>query len=398
LDQSIIKTEQLVLNCMWDDPKLLYRMENGEYFLSGIAHCIYDVLRDLSQGSVGASIDSVLSIGNERNSLITYDLLTGIRETEYQISEFESYFTQLRRLYAKNQIRDKLSEVSNLVRPGIDFNEEGVSQVYSRIGEALDVVRGRGVLLRSVDDLADSYRRVLVKRQKGEYKFETGDSKLDSALEVGFAPGQITTIFGATGAGKSAYALNLVNRQINKHIPSLYLSLEMDEISTMDRLIAMRQNAPISNFKTDSDGMIDESAFDMLNSEMQKLQRHRDRFFLVDSSSISLDDFEGIVKESQRRMNSTYLVAIIDLFTMIRDVGTEAYQIEEAMNRLHTITKRNGIHTVIVVQANRNADSANVRNIDQIYRLRPAINHIKNSHAIAERSRIILSVFRPKYY
>ena len=78
--------------------------------------------------------------------------------------------------------------------------------------------------------------------------------------------------------------------------------------------------------------------------------------------------------------------------------GTLATTIELAVNRLNAIAKKEGVCIVAIAQMNRGADSTRIESIDELEKLRPTLNNVKNSGALGERSRVVLSVFRPKYY
>lgn len=395
---SIIKTEQSCLNCIWDNPDLLYKLDQ-DYWNTNAARSIKDSIQELYENKVPITINEIVAIGNKKDSTITKENLEKLRNQEYDIASFDFYLKNLRKNWAKEQIEDRLLKNTLLeVSKKGDLNVEVVRELVADIDRKLEVIEGKDSLLRSLNEVAENYRGVLIKRKRGEYKFSTGDSHLDSHLAQGFPPGEITTLFGATGVGKSMFALNLVNKQINKRIPSVYYTLEMSEIASMDRLISIRQKIPASFFRLNEDGELPDEAFKLLEQESRYLKKYEDSFFLVENPSISLSDFEVTIKEAQKRMNTRYLIATVDLFTMLSDVGQKADEIEQAMNKLHSIVKRTGIHALIVVQANRSADGARVATIEQINNLRPSLNHIKNANAMAERSRLVLGAFRPKYY
>lgn len=395
---SIVKNEQQILNILWDKPDYLYRFDQN-YFISEVAKYIADAIQELYESKVPITINEIVTLKNFRHAMITKENLEKLREQEYDLGSFEFYFSNLKKNFAKNQIKNTLLEKTLIEASSKnDLNVEVIKDLVIEIEKNLELIEGKESLLRSMKEVITNYRGVLVKRKRGEYKFSTGDSHLDSYLAQGYPPGEITTIFGAVGVGKSMYALNQISRQINKRIPALYYTLEMSEIATMDRLISIRQKIPSSFFHLNKDGELPDEAFKVLEEESKHLEAFKNYFYIVENPSISLNDFEVTVQEAKKRMKTNYLVATIDLFTMMSDVGQTANDIEEAMNRLHSIVKRHNIHAVIIVQANRSADSANVNSIEQIVNLRPSFNTIKNSHAIAERSRLVLSVFRPKYY
>lgn len=392
--------EQQVLNCIWDNPEYIYRFDR-DYFISEIAQDLFYTLKSLYESKVEFSITNIVSEGNKRNNTISKQNIQSLREQEYKLEDFDNfYFKALRKNYAKHRIQNKLLKetLSETSQKG-ELNTDKIRDLQNEIESSLELIEGKEAILLDPKMISVRYEEVLHARNRGEYKYSFGDSHLDRNLVMGAAPGQITTLFAATGVGKSAYALNLVNRQINKRIPSVYFSLEMDTIATMDRLISMRRRVPTRLFYPEEDtNELNDRAFEILKEETEILSRVQN-FFFVEDSSLSLLDIEMLIREAKRKMKSNYLIVTIDLLTMVKDFsGQDPSKYEESMNLLHAIAKRNHVHVLAVVQANRSADSAGVSTIDNLDRLRPSLVHIKNSNAIAERSRLVLGAYRPKYY
>ena len=395
---GFILTEQQVLNCIWDNPELIYKFDRN-YFLSKIGSDIFDGIKEIYEGKNDIDINKLISLKNSTNSSITEEFLTKFRNKDYSLESFDFYFNNLRKQYAKEQInnyllKDLLAESSSKD----DLNLTNLENLLIKLQDSIGLIAGKKTVLKDLNNLITSYRGVLIKRKRGEYNFPTGDSFLDKHLAVGFAPGQITVIFGATGVGKSMFALNLISRQINKRIASLYISLEMDETSTMDRLVCISQKVPFHFFKMNEDNEMPEEAFKIIEEESNRLQRQINNFLFVDEPSLKKKDIESLIKEAQKKLNSEYMVITIDLATMISDFGDDAISIEQSMNFFNAVAKRLKVHFVFIVQANRSADSTSIPSIEYIDKLRPNINSIKNAHAIAERARLVLSIFRPKYY
>ncbi len=399
---SIIKVEQQNLNCLWDSPELIYKFDK-DYFVSEVGKDIKNTIQYLFESNIPISIDEVVVYGNSRNDKITKDNLEQLRSSAYSIENFEFYFKNLKKNFAKFQIENKiLKDTLMEVSSKGELDLEKLRGLSNSLQENIDVIEGKESVLRDIQQIGSKYKETLMMRKKGLYSFSTGDSLLDGYLTKGFAPGQITTIYGATGVGKSTFALNLFSKQINKKIPSLYVNLEMDETSTMDRLISLRKRIPskdleMKHFEEDVEGS--ENIFKILDNEISALMRYTNKFFLVDDPSLSIANLEMIIKEAKKRLNVDYLVCTIDLLTMLTDIGSKPQELEESMNRLHEIAKRQTVHLVGIVQANRSADSATVASIDNLDRLRPRNLHsIKNSAAFGERSRLVFSVFREKHY
>lgn len=397
---SIVNIEKQNLNCLWEKPELIYKFDRP-YFVSEVGRDIFHTLKELHEADIKITAEEVAIYGNSRNATITKENLMALRESAYSVENFEFYFTSLKKRYAQNEIEEKiLKDTLVQVSSKGELDLERLEDLTYALQENIDIIKGKESVLQTIQQIGGRYRQTLQDRIAGKYSFPTGDSHLDRYLVKGFAPGQMTTLYGATSVGKSTYALNLFNKQINKKIPSLYVNLEMDETSTMDRLIALRKRIPARylEFKSGQDDGA-EQIFKLLDDEIQSLMKYNNRFFLVDDPSLTISDLELLVKEAKKRFRSNYLVCTVDLLTMLSDIGSTPQDIEASMNRLHELSKRQHIHLINVVQANRSADSATVSAIDQLDRLRPkSLHSIKNSASFAERSRLVLSVFRRKHY
>jgi len=400
---SVAKNEQQLLCCLIKNPSFIYFVES-KYFISNIARDIFDTVKSLMDQEVTITVNHMINDGNKRNESITEEKINGLLAVDYDANQFNFYLRRLKTDYAKAKINNfVLEEVIHETSKKGELDVELLRTLVSKIEENIHIVEGKENLLISPGEMYEQYLEILKKRFRGEISYRTGDSYLDKHLLMGFAPGLITTIFGATGVGKSVYALNLVNKQINKRIPSLYLSLEMDMISTMDRLAGMRGRFPISilypHEKTD---MLPGNIEQYFEQEKKYLYKN-DRFYFVEESNLSIADVEVLIRLAKEKMGVDYLVVTIDLLTMLKDFnlrgGNKAEVYENAMNFLHQMARKNNVHIVAVVQANRDADDAKIRTIAEIpVKLKPVINNVKNGHAIAERSRVVISTFRAKYY
>jgi replicative DNA helicase len=397
---TIVKIEHQVLNCIWDNPEYIYKFDRP-YFISSVASDILSTLKNLYEHKIELSIHNVLTYGGSKNIGITKENLEFLRTQEYSLDEFDFYFLNLKKNYAKLQIEEKnLKEVILQTSSKGELNVEKFQDLVNTMQENLDIIKGKESVLQSIETIGTRYRGVLVDRKLGKYNFSTGDSTLDRSLTTGFAPGQITTIYGSSGVGKSAFALNLFSKQINKQIPTMMITLEMDETATMDRLIANRKKIParLLQFKDDESKEDSERIFEIFEDGLQELTKY-DKFFLVDDPTVKVSDLEVLCKEAMKKMKVSYMVCFIDLATMLSDFGEQAIEMERSMNRLSGIAKRLGIHFVLLVQANRGVDNISIQSIEQLDRLRPKSLHgIKNTAAIGERSRLVLSVFRRKHY
>lgn len=392
--------EQQILHFCFEHPEKVIEIKDN-YFLSVEGKALYDTLLDLYRNNVSFSDDNIISSGGQRHEGITFELLKSIRTVEYDNSAWKHYRDILQGSYAKDKIQSKvLKDALTISTLKNDLDVDRMQDIVYELQECVNLARGQGAEVKTLREMFDSYQNTLAKRLDGSAFFDTGCVLLNSALPTGFAPGEITTIFGSTGIGKSTYSLYLINRMVNKYIPCFYVSLEMSETSTMDRWMASRLRIPFHNLYN-KNGVIDESVIEQVKEERSKLEwANSNKFVFIDETRVSASSLEKMVNQVKMKMQTDYMVVFVDLATMMEDFGEGtpiAY--EQAMNSLHQMTKRARVHLVLVVQATQKAlENKRPTTIEGMKVFRPTLADIKNSGAIAERSRQVLAVYREHYY
>jgi replicative DNA helicase len=392
--------EQQILCFCFDHPEKVLEIKDN-YFLSSEGKVLYDTLLDLYRNNVSFSDDNIISSGGQKSGSITFDLLKSIRSIEYDESAWNHYRDILQKSYAKDRIQSRiLRDALTLSTLKSDLDIDKMQDIIYELQECVNLARGQGTEVKTLHEMFDSYQNILSKRMDGSAFFDTGCVLLNSVLPTGFSPGEITTIFGSTGIGKSTYSLYLINRMVNKHIPCFYVSLEMSETSTMDRWMASRLRIPFHNLYS-KNGVIDESVLEKVKEERSKLERaNSNKFIFIDETRVSSSSLERMINQVKMKMKTDYMVVFVDLATMMEDFieGTSiAY--EQAMNKLHQMTKRTRVHLVLVVQAvQKSLENHRPTTIEGLRAFRPTLAFIKNSSAIAERSRQVLAVYREHYY
>jgi replicative DNA helicase len=392
--------EQQILRFCFDHPEKILEIKDN-YFLSSEGKALYDTILDLYRNNVSFSDDNIISAGGQRHEGINFELLASIRTVEYDESAWKHYRDILQGSYAKDKIQSKiLKDALTISTLKNDIDVDKMQGIVYELQECVNLARGQGSEVKTLREMFDSYQNILAKRMNGSAFFDTGCVLLNSALPTGFAPGEITTIFGSTGIGKSTYSLYLINRMINKYIPCFYVSLEMSETSTMDRWMASRLRIPFHELYS-KNGVIDESVIEQVKEERSKLERaNSNKFVFIDETRVSASSLEKMINQVKMKMQTDYMVVFADLATMMEDFGEGtpiAY--EQAMNSLHQMTKRTRAHLVLVVQATQKSlENKRPTTIEGLKVFRPTLADIKNSGAIAERSRQVLAVYREHYY
>jgi len=378
------------------DPKYLVT-DSAKGILNGITDCLKDN-QELSIRNVTSKSNSYIDI-----SLSQVEYLFNIVKPN---DSFEALYKTVQKEWAKQSLRSTVFEnVLSEVSSKTTFDIEVFKSLQNEINERINLLSDESSKIHTLDTMLDSYSEELHRRSTGASFYDTGCSHLNKHLIEGFAPQKITTLFGPSGVGKSTYSLYLVNKHINKQIPCIYFSPEMPLISTMDRLVAQRNNIPITELypSVNSDGstQIQDYVFQILEKEKERL-KNKKKFLFIEEESISLQYIEQVVSQFMATEKVEYATIFIDLLTMVKEFNqgnkSKADKYEDAMNSLHEMSRRLNIHIVGVVQGKRPQNKVSISNIEDLDKLRPGPEDIKNSGAILERSRVVISTFRPKFF
>lgn len=394
--------EDFVIASEYQALNLLANVEEDLKFTKSLfphkeAKNIFEAIQLLRDRKEHITESTLFRESNALNSEIDNVLIHTIFTYKTDISSKDSILEHLKEASTKYQVKELSEKIVDITSSPEPLDQQAISNLLYEAQESL--VNGqKKTLAKTLETCFEEYNEELDERLKG-LRYTFGDAFMDKMLTRKASPGQAILIAGTTGTGKSAFTLYLINGMINMGIPCMYFSLEMDGISTMDRLLAMRTGIPVEEWYEPAN----------INSLRRKMDREKDLlkdkpFRFIEDASLGLDQLQVMIREFKMTYKTSYACIYIDLITQVRDftnlkgAGTLANTIEFAVNRLNALAKSENVCFVCVAQLNRETDSQKVSCIEDIETYRPTLNQIKNSNALGERSRVVLSVFRPKYY
>lgn len=350
------------------------------------------LFQDAAARNINVTFDIIKAIQgiNSDKNVVIKDAIEMLADTKSSVEALKK-LDQVRKLVSENPIRDE--KINDKIRTLLSESES----------ELMPIVHKQRIM--TFEDVESQYMENFEDRKNGK-QYQFGDPILDKVIKYGPAPGTGGLIAAATGMGKSAWCLNLINRMSVRRVPLMYYSLEMGLMDTFDRFMSM-------NTDIDMDTIVnpqDQETFKMLKKEIQKqfqALKENPNFRFSECASISLAQIKQDIKKFQQDIGQEYMVVVFDLLSMVKEfmITDErgmnfAQGIEVAINILNALAKELGFHYIAVLQMNRKGegDSAHIDDLDDLKKFRPARNQIKNAGAFLERCRWAIGLFRPKYY
>jgi replicative DNA helicase len=188
-----------------------------------------------------------------------------------------------------------------------------------------------------------------------------------------------------------------------ERIPTLYLSLEMSEEDVMDRLMSLKGDMPFISLRKGG-AEARNSYRDHIKGAYQEISESKN-FILADRSAVSVANMENIVMEAKEKFHSNgvlredgYVMVIIDLLTMLTDFKDFSPNlIQQTMDQLLYVAKRQKVHLLGVVQSNENwLRERPLKSLKDVDNFQLSRSSVKGGAGIFERARVVLSVLRRK--
>lgn len=400
--------ELRLLRNIWANPNMLDSQEySDDLFCSVFCKTISKAIDTLTKNGTPLTTDALYMESARNDSSITRDLVKSITESTAESGQYITDIVKVLKDYKRttaaldhlDHIKDVLSK-NNVLTP----------EITQELRENFDAAEEQ--VLRNDED---SVKRVMDLKEWGDqwaedFKLRTNGKRyyfsepvLDELVVDGPAPGTGGLLVAQSGMGKSTMVLKLVNGFINAEIPCMFFSLEMGSIATYDRLLANRLQIPYTEIVNPPDTETYQAIFDQVQQERQLLDNNK-LFRFCEDANVSISELKKSIIKFQEQIGQKYCIVVLDLITMIQDfVNTKSglgmpQTIELAINKMNALSKELGIHYIGTAQLNRAGESTSVTDPEDVLRFRPSRHQVKNSSALLERCRYVVSLFRKKYY
>lgn len=279
-------------------------------------------------------------------------------------------------------------EIDDLDRTTEDIvhEVEGALLDVQKTGEA----ESRGISLaaavrRQVGILEDIYKAP----DDVRIGIQTGLRDLDAKLG-GYRPSKLYIVAGRPAMGKSAFALDTVQR-ISAGIDGtiLFFSLEMDAGEIADRSISSVSG--VSSFDAHC-GRIDDDAMRRIADSMGQFTD--DKILIEDKPGLTVAAMERSIRRAARRGKVGAIV--IDYLQLIRasaharKYGNKVQEITEITTSLKEMAKRWEVPVIALSQLSRQVEGREDK--------RPVLSDLRDSGSIEQDADVVMFLYRPEYY
>jgi len=353
-------------------PDDFYRTSNGH---------IYQTIIDLYGG--GRDVDPVTLTAELKNRGIL-DAVGG-REYIYSLPDFPAVASNARQ-YA--EIVQAASLRRSIIRAGQQITELGNAEGEpgSLVEKAEEILYGirqnnrerEGVEIR---DLIPATQRHIEDARKG-IKVCGHSTTFLSVDDIvgGFAPGTLIILAARPSVGKSAWAVNMLQRMATEHYVVLF-SLEMSRQEIMQRMVCSSARVPLTKLRAGA--INDEEEARLLGAlyRMDSLQ------FYIDDGDISMTSLRSKVRRlSMHHKLGMVAVDYLQLMTSERRRESRNYELAEISRGMKQIAREFDVPVLCLSQLSRpGKDEKNPR---------PRLSDLRDSGALEQDADQVLFLHR----
>jgi len=367
--------------------------------LSKIVHGL-EIMKVEGLGFNLESLDIILA--KEKMSIPIKDI-KNLKESYSDFTNIEVHLGDLKTDYNKNVASvGLLKTFSTKVNSAGEVSSEEIVADLEQIITTLK--KNDGIQFLSPKELMENMDKTLLDRANPDKQKSVGFKCIDDNVTRPGAAGEIHMMVSLRGTGKSAVKQTLENNLVVRGIPVVSFSIEMSELSTSDRQMAMKTGISMMDLNKKPMDVYNDPRYKRIRDEYSLVQN----YLFTDEPDLSFDSIDlglykareifrkrGIFKDSEE-----YMYITIDVLNMVSDFGDqEPRTILKAMDRLHKLVKKHRVHCLGIGQINESKLRGGKiwRDPDELDHYRPNLEDIYGGSAYAQRARMVSILHRPKF-
>ena len=348
--EAVVISEYRLLNAIYLDHSILDNTDYSEdLYIHTTCKAIHHAFVDLVKAGVPVTDMSIYNEASKYDMTISKDVIDQVIGINSEpVSTIKDMVDTLKTAKKSLEAIDRLSKIHSVLALNSILTPEIKESLREEFYEAEDLVLSNDEdnfkKALTTKEWTDMYVEAYKKRKDGK-QYWFNEPVLDKIVVDGPIPETGGIIAAQSGMGKSTFVLNLVNKLIDSGIPCMYFSLEMGQISTMDRLLAARLQIPYSDIVNPPDSETFYTVYQRILDEKKKLELNKN-FRFSENPDISIASLKKEIKKFQNEIGQQYCIVILDLITMVKDfcIGSNsgaslATTIEMAVNKMNALSK-----------------------------------------------------------
>lgn len=323
-----------------------------------------------------------MTIYKESNQKIDLTYLVSLDEKLPSTANFEKYVEDLKDLTLKRDLRTLLNEVTNSELTGKEAAEIAEQKIFE-LRDDTSVDEFYSALDLALDTFKDIEE---IQAGKSETLLESGYDAIDRILG-GFRKGDYILLGGRPSMGKTALAINIAEKVIDKGHKVAIFSYEMTANQLMQRMIAgsaLVDSGKISKVR----GKLEAKEW----SRITKAANHiaNQNLYINDDPTLTVADMQSMARKLKAKEGLDLI--IIDYLQKVRSTTNEGsrQQIEQVSSDIKNMAKLLDVPVIVVSSLSRASETRNDK--------RPTLSDLRESGQLEFDADVVMFLHRENYY
>lgn len=343
-----------------------------------------DIFQAMNEAFLGGKLPTFMNIIPHIKAT-SQEYFIKLMEVTPMYLDFSLALEEIREYSKKRKLKEAVIEMNTMLSRN-EFKPEQLASLYSeKLGNIKNVDEEEtNDVTELIDDILERKRKL----ENGENLIEitTGYSSLNW-LTDGFHKTELTIIAARPAMGKTSVILNFMLRQLKENIPILFFSLEMSKNSLYKRLLSIISGVDAGKINK---GQLSESEVKKIIAAADFLESKRDKLFIIDKSSITIND---MIVEAKTMKNKGIQVIYIDYLQLLNTDSVyknRAIEMGEISRNLKILAKELDVAVVAIAQLNREVEHRTNK--------RPNLADLRDSGEIEQNADNVWFLYREGYY
>ena len=241
----------------------------------------------------------------------------------------------------------------------------------------------------TVFDAQEAISLLMESRTDRSRNIHVGIPHLDTMLRGGLSPGELTTLAGRPGQGKTTMALCWARAALEQGKSVGVLSFEMSAAEVVARIIAADTLIPADRVVDAYHGEMGDPAQSRVANAFGAFDGFKDSFVIDQLASMTAEKIRARVAEWGHRNLDMLVVDHLQLTTG-DEAESRVNQLDRVTRELKGIAKEQGIAILACSQLNRQGAQRGSGNS------KPELSDLRDSGAIEQNSDVVLMLHRPE--
>lgn len=394
-----LTAEKAVLGCVILNSEVINELSlllRADDFFDDAHRILYEAMVDLFNS--GKKVDVALLV-NQLKGTGQYELVGGaayLAELANAVpnAAHSVYYGEI--IQAKAVVRRVIEATTEILEEAYDESTDAqklISRAEEKIFQIQDEKTGSQARMVS-DILTESLQRIDLRMQGQQLASGVMTHFTDfDTMTGGLHNGELIILAARPSMGKTAFAMNIAEQvAMRERAPTLFVSLEMNSIELVDRLLCSVAKVNGSRMRVGT----------ITHEEQQRLLRHAGEIstsplYIDDTPSRTVSEIAAVARritqQETKKGNRALGLIVIDYLQLIEPDNSKdprQEQVAKIARRLKMLAREQSVPVLCLSQLNRQAEDSKDH--------RPRLSHLRESGAIEQDADVVMFVHREEYY